>query len=137
MDQKQTMLASVPLFAEVHGDDLAQLAMNCDEVDVRAGRVLATEGESGQEFFVIVDGTVRIDRDGKHLRDLGPGDYFGELALLSKGPRTATATAATDSRLIVLTRQQFLSLLATQPTIQDCVLSVVGDRLAKLETQAS
>ena len=137
MDQKQTMLASVPLFADVHGDDLAQLAMNCDEVDVTAGRVLATEGESGQEFFVIVDGTVRIDRGGRHLRDLGPGDYFGELALLTKGPRTATATTVTDSRLFVLTRQQFLSLLATHPSIQDCVLNVVGDRLVKLEPEAS
>jgi CRP-like cAMP-binding protein len=137
MDQKQTMLANVPLFAQVHGDDLAQLAMNCDEIDVTAGRVLATEGESGQEFFVIVDGTIGIDRGGQHLRDLGAGDYFGELALLTKGPRTATATALTDSRLIVLTRQQFLSLLAAQPRIQDCVLSVVGDRLTKLEPEAS
>jgi CRP/FNR family cyclic AMP-dependent transcriptional regulator len=134
MDQKQAMLSKVPLFAGLRPGDLDELAMNSEEVDVAAGRVLAHEGEPGEEFFAIVNGQVGIDRGGAHVRDLGPGDYFGEMALLSKGPRTASATALTDARLVVLTRAQFLSLLAIHPAIQEAVLDVCGQRLAKYET---
>jgi CRP/FNR family cyclic AMP-dependent transcriptional regulator len=133
MDQKESMLAKVPLFSAMKGRELAELARNCDEIDVQTGRVLAQEGKSGQEFFVLIDGRVGIDRGGAHLRDLGPGDFFGELALLSQGPRTATATALTDSRLLVLTRQQFNSLLVLHPPIQEAVLESVAERLARLE----
>jgi CRP/FNR family transcriptional regulator, cyclic AMP receptor protein len=134
MDPKQSMLAKVPLFAGLKERDLAELARNCDEIDVQTGRVLAHEGGSGQEFFVLIDGRVGIDRAGAHLRDLGPGEFFGELALLTSGPRTATATALTDSRLMVLTRQQFNSLLLLNPPIQEAVLQAVGERLARLES---
>lgn len=137
MDPKQSMLAKVPLFAGLKERDLAELARNCDEIDVQTGRALAQEGRDGQEFFVLVDGRVGIDRAGAHLRDLGPGDFFGELALLSKGPRTATATALTDCRLMVLTRQQFNSLLLLHPPIQEAVLEAVAERLARLEPNES
>jgi CRP/FNR family cyclic AMP-dependent transcriptional regulator len=133
MDPKEAMLARVPLFAGLKHRDLEQLAMNCDEVDVPSGQVLAREGRSGQEFFVLVEGRVGIDRAGDHLRDLGPGDFFGELALLSSGPRTATATARTECRLLVLTRGQFHTLLTEYPAIQAAVLEAVADRLAALE----
>jgi CRP-like cAMP-binding protein len=133
MDTKQAMLSSVPLFAGLRGNDLAELAMNCEDVNVPAGRELAREGQPGQEFFVIVDGTVRIERGGTLVRDLGPGDYFGELALLTKGPRTATATAVGACRLVVLTRPEFLSLIRAQPAIGEAILEAVGERLARLE----
>lgn len=134
MDQKQQMLSKVPLFAGLRPSDLDELAMNSEEVDVATGRELAREGEPGEEFFAIVTGRVGIDRGGEHVRDLGPGDYFGEMALLSKRPRSASATALTDSRLVVLTRAQFLSLLAIHPAIQEAVLEVCGQRLIQLET---
>ena len=137
MDTKQAMLSRVPLFANLGSRDLDELAMNSEEIDVSAGRTLARQGEAGQEFFVIVDGRVGIDRDGTHLRDLEAGDYFGELALLSSNPRTASATALSDSRLVVLTRQQFLSLMSAQPAIQECVLECVGERLARLEQDSA
>ena len=137
MDQKQATLAKVPLFSGLRPTDLDELAMNCEEIDVSAGRELAREGEPGQEFFAIVSGQVAIDRGGQHVRDLGPGDYFGELALLTKGPRTASATALTDCRLFVLTRAQFLSVLAIQPAIQEAVLEVCGQRLVQTETAAT
>jgi CRP/FNR family transcriptional regulator, cyclic AMP receptor protein len=133
MDQKQAMLSKVPLFAGLRPSDLDELAMNSEEVDVATGRVLANEGEPGEEFFAIVSGRVGIDRGGSHVRDLGPGDYFGEMALLMKGPRTASATALTETRLVVLTRAQFLSLLAIHPAIQEAVLDVCGQRLSKHE----
>lgn len=137
MDTKQRMLSRVPLFKNLGTRELDELAMNSEEMDVHAGRVLARQGEAGQEFFVIVDGRIGIDRNGTHLRDLEAGDYFGEMALLSKGPRTASATALADSRLVVLTRQQFLSLMTTQPSIQECVLECVGERLARLELETA
>jgi CRP/FNR family cyclic AMP-dependent transcriptional regulator len=133
MDPKQAMLARVPLFAGCKPRDLDDLAMNCDEVDVPTGQVLTREGRPGQEFFVLAEGRVGIDRAGEHIRDLGPGDFFGELALLSGAPRTATATALTDCRLLVLTRPQFHTLLTDHPAIQAAVLEAVAERVAALE----
>ena len=133
MDQKQAMLAGVPLFAGLSRYDLGELAMQCDEVDVASGYVLAQEGRSGQEFFIIIEGTVGIDRAGAHLRDLGPGDFLGELALLSKGPRTASATALTDCRVVVLSRGPFQTLLGDHREIREAVLEAMADRLAALE----
>jgi CRP-like cAMP-binding protein len=105
-----------------------------DEVDLPAGRVAARQGSSGDEFFVIIDGTVRIERDGQHLRDLGPGDFFGELALLGKVGRTATATCVTACRLLVVGHREFHELLTRFPTIQGAVLESVAKRIARLET---
>jgi CRP-like cAMP-binding protein len=95
--------------------------------------VLTEEGRSGQEFFVIIEGQVGIDRAGAHLRDLGPGDFLGELALLSKGPRTASATAITDCRLVVLSRGAFQTILGDHREIREAVLEAMADRVAALE----
>jgi len=134
MDQKQTMLSGVPLFAGLGSRDLGRIARLCDEVDLRAGFVITREGSSASEFFVILAGSVAIDRGGKHLRNLGPGDYLGELALLMKGPRTATATTVEASRLLVLTRREFNELLAEFPKIQAAVLRTMAVRVRNLET---
>jgi CRP-like cAMP-binding protein len=133
MDQKQAMLAKVPLFAGFSKQDLNELATQCDEVDVRAGYVLAEEGRSGQQFFVIVEGQVEIGRAGQHLRTLGPGGFFGEIALLGNRPCTATATAATPCRLVVLSHPQFHVLLHDHAAIMEAVLEAVADRLATLQ----
>jgi len=82
---------------------------------------------------VIIDGTVRIDRDGEHLSDLGSGDFFGELSLLGDVPRTATATCTTACRLLVVGHREFHSLLSKFPTIQGAVLEAVARRIARLE----
>jgi len=133
MDQKQAMLASVPLFAGLGSRDLGRIAQLCDEVDVRSGFVVTREGASASEFFVILAGRIGIDRGGEHLRDLGPGDYFGELALLTKGPRSATATAIEPTRLLVLTRLEFNELLEDFPKIQTAVLRTMAARVMNLE----
>jgi len=134
MDQKQTMLSSVPLFAGLGSRDLGRIARLCDEVDVRSGFVITREGASASEFFVILAGRIGIDRGGQHLRDLGPGDYLGEMALLAKGPRTATATALEPTRLLVLTRPEFNELLLDFPKIQAAVLRTMAARVMTLET---
>jgi len=136
MDQKQTMLSRVPLFAGLGSRDLGRIAQLCDEIDLKSDFVLTREGASASEFFVILAGSVRIDRGGEHLRDLGPGDYLGEMALLTKGPRTATATTSEPSRLLVLTRQAFNQLMLDYPKIQTAVLRTMADRVKGLEADA-
>jgi CRP-like cAMP-binding protein len=133
MDQKLQMLANVPLFDGLGHRDLEEIGRLCDEVDLPAGRTVARQGASGSEFFVILDGTVSVDRDGAHLRDLGPGDFFGELALLGHVPRTASVTTTTDSRFLVLARPEFNVLLKDFPSIQAAVLQCLASRIATME----
>ena len=129
MDQKLTLLAKVPLLAGLDRKGLEEVGRLADEVDLPAGRVVARQGSSGDEFFVIIDGSVRIERDGQHLRDLGSGDFFGELAMLGKVPRTATATCISACRLLVVGHREFNSLLADYPAIQSAVLHAVAERI--------
>jgi CRP-like cAMP-binding protein len=133
MDQKLELLSKVPLLAGLDRHGLEQVGRLADEVDLPAGRVAARQGASGDEFFVIIEGTVTIDHDGQHVRDLGPGDFFGELALLGKVSRTATATCATSCRLLVVGHREFHTLLSGFPTIQGAVLEAVAQRIARLE----
>jgi CRP-like cAMP-binding protein len=133
MDQKLELLAAVPLLAGLDRKDLEAVGQLAEEVDVGAGKVLAQQGAWGHEFFVIVSGDVAIERDGEHLRDLGPGDFLGELALIGGTPRTATATTTTAARLLVLGQGQFRDLLSSYPSIRTAVLEAVGQRLAALE----
>ena len=126
MDEKLELLSKVPLLAGLDRRDLEEVG-----APRRRGRSARRsrrrpQGASGDEFFVILDGTVRIERDGEHLRDLGPGDFFGELALLGDIPRTATATCTTACRLIVVGHREFHQLLSQFPTIQGAVLEAVA-----------
>jgi len=136
-DQKLELLKATPLLAELGRRELEEVSRLADEVDVNAGRVLMREGETGQEFFVIIDGQVGIDRGGSRVRTLGPGDFFGEVALLSEGPRTATATSDTPAHLLVLGHREFHSLMAQFPTIQTSVLNCLAGRLRRLEPEAA
>ncbi len=133
MDQKLELLSKVPLLAGLDRHGLEEVGRLADEVELPAGRVAARQGASADEFFVIIAGTVSIDQDGQHARVLGPGDFFGELALLGKVPRTATATCTTPCRLLVVGHREFHTLLSDFPTIQMAVLEAVAKRLARLE----
>jgi CRP-like cAMP-binding protein len=137
MDQKLEMLARCPFLAGLSKKDLQQVGRLADEIDVPAGKVLAKEGSRGEEFFVIIEGAVRISRDGVTLRDLAPGEFFGELALLGKVPRTATATASTPTRLFVIGHREFTSLLSSQPSVRDVILTAVASRIASIAQSAS
>jgi CRP-like cAMP-binding protein len=132
MDQKSTMLSKVPLFADLSTPDLEAVGRLADEVSVREGKVLASEGGTGHEFFVILDGTVAISRGGTHVRDLGPGEHFGELAMIANVPRTATATAATPATLLVIGHREFTSLLDAQPQIREKVLRSVATWITQI-----
>jgi CRP-like cAMP-binding protein len=135
MDQKLETLASVPLLEKLDRKDLVEVGKLSDVMDFPAGRVIARQGAHADEFFVILEGQVRIDQDGRHLSDLGPGDFLGEMALLGRIPRTATATCVTPCRMLVLGRREFSGLLATHPSIPAALLQAVADRMATLQPE--
>lgn len=131
---KVDLLRRVPLFARCSGGSMDLISRLADEVDVPDGYVLMRQGDRGREFFMIVDGRVRIERDGVTLNTLGPGDYLGEIALLDEGPRTATAVAEGPARLFVITHQGFNSLLDSSADIRTAILESVAARLRSHET---
>lgn len=134
---KLDLLRRVPLFAGCKGKSLEQIGTLADEVDVPDGYTLMREGAFGEEFFLIVDGHVRIDRGGQTLNTLGPGDYLGEIALIDKGRRTATAIAEGPAKLLVLSHQGFNSLLDQSPTIRLDIMSSLANRVRRLEPEAA
>jgi CRP/FNR family transcriptional regulator, cyclic AMP receptor protein len=128
-DTKVEALRRSPLFEGLAKKDLAELARHTEDVDVPAGQVLCKEGQSGSEFFVILEGEAQITKHGTPIRTLGPGDFFGEIALVESGPRTATVTATTPLRSFVLTRGDFMHLLDQQPTVERKVLRALARRV--------
>ena len=130
-DAKIDLLRKVPLFAECTKGELRKLATIADEIDLREGTVLTREGRAGREFFVIVDGTVRVTKGTRKLTDLGPGDWLGEIALLTKAPRTATATATSPVVALVLVDREFRRVVNEMPSILMKILSSVAERLAR------
>jgi CRP/FNR family cyclic AMP-dependent transcriptional regulator len=136
-DTKLSALARAPLFYGLSKKELAQLARMTEDVEVEAGKVLCKEGKLGREFFVIVEGEADVRRRGRKIDTLGPGDFFGEIALVEKTHRTATVTAATRLRFFVLTSQSFWSLLDHAPEVERKVLRALARRVvASLETPA-
>ena len=129
-DAKIELLKKVPLFAGCSKNELRQLAKVADELDLREGTVLTREGRPGREFFVLIDGTAEVRKKSKKIADLGPGDWFGEIALITDSPRTATVTATSPLDVLVITDRRFRSVVETMPSIALKVLSRVGERLA-------
>ena len=130
-DTKVDALAKAPLFAALSRQELGELAKATEDLEVEEGKTLTREGDLGREFFVIVDGDVSVTQDGKEIRRLGAGDFFGEIALIyDNARRTATVTAASPLRFFVLTRQSFRSLLEHQPEIEEKVMAALEERLA-------
>jgi CRP-like cAMP-binding protein len=133
-DDKATALGRAPLFRNLSRAELVQLAMATEDLEVEGGKVLAREGDIGQEFFVIVDGEVSVTTEGQEINRLGPGDFFGEIALIWDSPRrTATVTAATPVRFFVLTRQAFRGLIDHHPDIEAKVLEELEQRVRTTE----
>jgi CRP-like cAMP-binding protein len=127
---KIELLKRVPLFAGCSKKELRELASRTDEIDLKDGYVLMREGRPGREFIVLVEGTAEVTKSGTKLADLGAGDWVGEIALLTNVPRTATVTATSPVRVLVITDRSFRRLVETMPSIALKVLASVGDRLA-------
>ena len=130
-DAKVELLKNAPLFSGCSKSELRALASSADELDLREGTVITREGRAGREFFVLIEGTARVTKNGKTVGQLGPGDWFGEIALLTNSPRTATVTATSAVDVLVITDRSFRRTVETMPSIALKILSSVGDRLAR------
>jgi CRP-like cAMP-binding protein len=128
-DTKADALGRAPLFEGLSRDELKELAKLSEDLEVSEGKVLCREGETAQEFFVIVDGEVDVTQDGERVATLSDGDFFGEIALLEDIPRTATVTAKAPLRFFVLTRQAFWSLIERQPDVERKILRALAKRV--------
>jgi CRP-like cAMP-binding protein len=125
---KLEVLRGVPLFADLDERDLQAVAVLAREQTHKAGEILMLEGEPGEEFYVIVDGTIRIERDGRAIRSMTTGGFLGEIALFERRPRTATATAVSDVTLLVLHQHEFDRLLETLPAVSRRVRAAMDRR---------
>ena len=122
-------LAEVPLFSALSRKELALVARRAEDVKVQPGKVLVTEGSTGSEFFVIIDGNAKVSRRGRKVATLGPGAAFGELALLDKAPRNATVTAETPMELVVLGQREFGGIVDEVPGFARKLLAGMARRL--------
>jgi CRP-like cAMP-binding protein len=129
-------LKSIWLFSGCTHSELRKIRGSLDQVDVPAGKVLVEEGRIGTEFFLIVSGTAGVTHEGKKVASLGPGAYFGELALLDRKPRSASVVSETDMVLLVLSQRQFNSLLESVPTIARKMLAAMANRLRDADARA-
>jgi CRP-like cAMP-binding protein len=129
-NEKVELLRKVPLFARCSKRELTEIASLADEIDLREGKVLIREGRRGQEFFVLLDGAVDVTKADERINQLGPGDFFGEIALIAPSAvRTATVTASTDVEALVVTAQNFRRLIQRSPEIKLKVLEAAAERL--------
>ena len=132
-DDKIERLQKVPLLAGCSKRQLREVARITEVVEAPAGRVLTRAGDRGQEFFLIVDGTARVEVSAAKRGTLGPGDFFGEMSLLDGGPRSATVIADTPLRLLVIERRNFSRLLADVPDLTQSLLVTLSRRLREAE----
>jgi CRP/FNR family transcriptional regulator, cyclic AMP receptor protein len=126
----------VPLFSGVSEKGLRALVAAADEITEPPGKAIVREGEHSRELYVVTAGSVKVTRKGRRVNTLGPGDFFGEIALLSGGPRTATVTAETEVSLMILAPSQFTVVLDREPRIMHAVLHALGERLRPLDERA-
>ena len=129
-------LQQVPLFASCSRKDLQLVARRAEDVSVPAGKALISEGETGHEFFVILDGNAKITRQGRKIANIGPGDAFGELALLEKAPRNSTVIAETDMELVVLGQREFAGLIDEVPGFARKLLAGMAKRLRDADARS-
>jgi CRP/FNR family transcriptional regulator, cyclic AMP receptor protein len=130
-NQKVELLKKVPLFSRCSKRELAEIATLADEVDLREGKELIREGASGREFFILLEGRADVTKDGKRINQMGPGEFFGEIALVAPSPvRTATVKATTPVRVLVVTAQNFRRLLTGSPEIKLKVLEALAERVS-------
>jgi MFS family permease len=123
------LLERIPIFSPLPAPALERLASQLQPVDVPAGTVLIRQGDHGDRFYVVESGSMRVSVDGSPGRELGPGDSFGEIALLRDVPRTATVEAETETRLYALERDDFLDAVTGHPPSARAADAVVGARL--------
>ncbi len=126
---KLELLKRVPLFQGCSKRDLGEIAKIADEIDFREGKQLTREGAAGREFFIIVEGSAEVTKGNRKLATLSDGDFFGEISLITRLPRTATVTTISPVHALVVTDRSFRRLLEDDTQIQRKVLTALGERL--------
>ena len=134
-DAKLEQLAKVRLFASCTKKELTQIGRASTEASVPAGKVLCEEGTPGHEFFLVLDGQATVRRNGRKVATYAPGASFGEMALLDRGPRSATVTADTDMSLLVIGQREFSGVLDEIPALAHKLLSVMAARLREADAK--
>lgn len=129
-DAKVELLKRVPLFSKLDKKGLQDVSQIADELDLPVGKEMATEGDRGREFFVLLKGEAKVTKGGQTINTMKEGDFFGEIALVTKMPRTATVTATSDVDVLVITEQAFDHLLKKSPEIGRAVAEALAERVA-------
>jgi CRP-like cAMP-binding protein len=129
-DAKVELLRHVTLFSGCSKKELGQIALIADEIDFPADKTLIRQGDPGRQFFVVVEGEVKVMKNGKKLPSRGGSEFYGEISLVSGSPATATVTTVVPTRALVIAPQHFRALLDRSPSIQRRVLHSFSERLA-------
>jgi CRP-like cAMP-binding protein len=132
-DRKVQLLSKVSMFSECNTKELARIASLADEIEVDRGTVLTKEGLPGRECFVVSSGKAKCTLRGKRLATFGPGDVFGEMALLDNEPRSTTITADTDMVLFVVDSRSFWGLCEQAPSVARKIMKSMSQRLRRVE----
>ena len=128
-ERRTDLLAGCPLFKGIDRAGLVGLADKATAVDFPTGHVIARQGEIGTGFFVVIDGSVRVVRDGNVVAHLGPGEFFGELSVLDRMPRNASVIADASTRCLAIASWDFERVLLDQPALTLSILRGVAARL--------
>jgi CRP/FNR family cyclic AMP-dependent transcriptional regulator len=129
------LLGTVWLFERCSNRELDLLQEAATEMEFPTGKALTTQGETGRHFMVIVEGEAEVSRDGTQIARLGPGSFFGEMSLLDGQPRTATVTTREPTRVLMITTAAFNGALATMPSVDRKMLTVLAARLRDIEAR--
>lgn len=137
VDKKLEMLRAVPLFAEMRPKDLEALGRLADTIDLPAGKTLMRQGDRGGEMFVIVSGSVGVERGGSRVATLGPGETVGEMALLSEAPRRATVATLEPTTVIAIQHLEFHTLMNDSKELRTCIFENLAKRVLELDQTAA
>jgi CRP/FNR family cyclic AMP-dependent transcriptional regulator len=124
------LIRKAPLFARCSRAEMKEIVKLADEIDLREGKEMTREGSSGREFFVLLEGSAVVKKNSRLVYSLVPGDFFGEIALVSHAPRTATVVATSPVRALVITDRSFRRLLDDSPQVKTKVMEAMAMRLA-------
>jgi CRP-like cAMP-binding protein len=129
-DGKVTLISKIPLFSKLSKKGLEDVAHIADELDLPKGKVMAKQGDRGREFFVLLEGEADVTKGDRSINTMKAGDFFGEIALVTKMPRTASVTATTDVRVLVINEREFGALLKRAPEVARGIAEALAERVA-------
>ena len=133
---KVEALRGVPLFEGLSKKELSEIANASEDLTFEPGRALCKEGRLAREFFVLIDGTAEVTKNGKKIDTRSGGDFVGEIALIMHQPRIATVTATTPVRCFVLTSRDFRRTLDDNPSIEPKIMRALAERLVQLSGES-